>query len=171
LYLNLYLDPKASVGDRQVYLRYNANGDVEDVARIVGSTAEIRLSALLEFLAAKQMHLGLFFDAIAENTATLEELGISREPINEKKEDLFYVVEFGNGAISSSRQSFSRLIGKTLIRCPKRISVAPWSGRKKEKYCDFIIGDDGRGNPIMHTCDPDKLANYFGKNPQAPHYL
>jgi hypothetical protein len=134
-------------------------------------TLKFASRALLPFLAAKQMHLGLFFNAIAENTATLEELGISREPINKKKRDLFYVVEFGDGKISSSRQSFSRLIGKTLIRCPKRISVAPWSGRKKEIYCDFIIGDDGRGNPIMHTCDPEKLANYFGKNPEAPHYL
>ncbi len=171
LYLNLYLDPKASVGDRQIYLRYNANGDVEEVIHIAGSTAEIRLSALLEFLAAKQMHLGLFFAAIAENMATLEELRVPRESISEKKGDLFYVVEFGDGGISSSRQSFSRLIGKTLIRCPGRASVAPWSGRKKEKYCDFIIGDDGRGNPIMHTCDPEKLANYFGKNPKSPHYL
>jgi hypothetical protein len=23
----------------------------------------------------------------------------------------------------------------------------------------------------MHTCNPDELANYFGKNPDAPHYL
>jgi hypothetical protein len=171
LYSNLYLDPKASVGGRQIYSRYTPNGDVEEVIRITGLDAEIRLSALLPFLAAKQMHLGLFFDAIAENAATLEELGIQRETISEKKGDLFYVVEFGEGGISSSRQSFSRLIGKTLIRCPKRVSVAPWSGRKKENYCDFIIGDDGRGNPIMHTCDPEKLANNFGKNPQARHYL
>lgn len=171
LYSNLYLDPKASVGGRQIYSRYTPNGDVEEVVRINDLDAEIRLSALLPFLAAKQMHLGLFFDAIAENTATLEELGIPRETISQKKGDLFYLVEFGDGGISSSRQSFSRLIGKMLIRCPKRVSVAPWSGRKKEKYCDFIIGDDGRGNRIMHTCDPDKLANYFGKNLKASHYL
>ena len=150
LYSNLYLDPKTSLGDRQIYLRYTPNGDVEEVIRIAGLDAEIRLSALLPLLAAKQMHLGLFFDAIAENKATVEELGIQREPISEKKGDLFYVVEFGDGGISSSRQSFSRLIGKTLIRCPKRASVAPWSGRQKENYCDFIIGDDGRG--ILRSC-------------------
>ena len=27
------------------------------------------------------------------------------------------------------------------------------------------------GKPVRHTCDPDKLANYFGKNPDAPHYF
>jgi hypothetical protein len=171
LYSNLYLNPKASVGDQQVFVRYNTNGDVEEVARINGLDAEIRLSAMLPFLAAKQMHLGLFFDAIAENTATLQELGFKNGEITERKGDLIYALSFGEGGISSSRQSFSRLIGKTLIRCPKRVTAAPYAGRKKENYCDFITGDDGRGNPIMHTCDPDKLANYFGKNPNAPHYL
>ena len=171
LYSNLYLDPKKSVGDGQVYSRYNLNGDVEEAVRTNGLDAEIRLSALLPFLAAKQVHLGLFFDAIAESMATLEQLGIPREAIREKKGDLFYSLCFGDGGISGSRQAFSRLIGKTLIRCPKRASVASYSSRKQERYCDFIIGDDGRGEPIRHTCDPDKLANYFGKNPDAPHYL
>jgi hypothetical protein len=35
--------------------------------------------------------------------------------------------------------------------------------RPKEKYC--------KGKPVSHTCDHEKLANYFGKNPDAPHYL
>ena len=171
LYSNLYLDPKASVSNRQVYLKYNANGDVEEVVRINGMDAEIRLSALLPFLAAKQVHLGLFFDAIAESTSTLQQLGFTAGEKTERKGDLICALGFGDSTFSSSRNAFSRLIGKTLIRCSKRSSVAPYSGRKKENYCDFIIGDDGRGNHITHTCDPDKLANYFGKNPDAPHYL
>jgi len=171
LFSNLYLDPKASSADRQVYLRYNPNGDVEEVVRINGLDADVRLSAVLPFLAAKQVHLGLFFDGIAENATTLKELGIRGDEINEKKGDLFYSIYFRDGGISGSRQAFSRLLGKTLIRCPKRASVAPYSSRKKEKFADFIIGDDGSGKPIRHTCDPEKLANYFGKNPDAPHYL
>src|SRR5262249_48939339 len=129
------------------------------------------LSALLPFLAAKQMNPGLFFDAIAESTTSLQELGLKKGETTERKGDLICALGFGDGGISSSRSSFSRFIGKTLIRCPKRITAAPYAGRKKEKYCDFIIGDDGRGNPIMHTCHPDNLANYFGKNPDTPHYL
>ena len=171
LFLNLYLDPKAGGNDCQVYLRYNQNGDVEEVVRIAGREAEIRLSALLPFLAAKQMHLGLFFNAIAESTATLQELGYKRGETTERNGDLIYALGFGEDGISSSRQAFSRFIGKTLVRCPKRSSVAPYSARKKENYCDFIIGQDGRGNAITHTCDPDKLANFIGKNPRAPHYL
>lgn len=37
-------------------------------------------------------------------------------------------------------------------------------------YQDFIIGGD-IDDPEMFSCDPDLLANYFGANPDAPHYL
>lgn len=40
-----------------------------------------------------------------------------------------------------------------------------------ENYQEFIIDTEATGKPVRHTCDPDKLANYFGKNPDAPHYL
>ena len=42
---------------------------------------------------------------------------------------------------------------------------------KQKKYLEFIIGEDKYGRPIEYTCDPDKLADYIGKNPGAPHYL
>jgi len=38
-------------------------------------------------------------------------------------------------------------------------------------YPEFIIGEDEYGKPVKYTCDPDRLANYFGKNSDAPHYL
>ena len=40
-----------------------------------------------------------------------------------------------------------------------------------ENHQEFIIGADAHGKAIKHTCNPDKLANYFGKNPGSPHYL
>jgi hypothetical protein len=36
---------------------------------------------------------------------------------------------------------------------------------------NFIIGEDEDGDLIEHTSDPHVLANYFGANPVAPHYL
>jgi hypothetical protein len=53
LYSNLYLDPKASVGGRQIYSRYTPNGDVEEVVRINGLDAEIRLSGVVALLSSK----------------------------------------------------------------------------------------------------------------------
>ena len=39
------------------------------------------------------------------------------------------------------------------------------------RYIDFKIGISPTGVPIMHTCDPKRLANFFGANPGAPQFL
>lgn len=42
----------------------------------------------------------------------------------------------------------------------------------KEKYEEFIYGIDAMtGRDMKFTCDENKLANYFGANPDAPHFL
>jgi len=41
----------------------------------------------------------------------------------------------------------------------------------KIKYKRFIIGKDSKGKVIEFTCDEKKLSNYFGLNPNAPHFL
>jgi hypothetical protein len=43
--------------------------------------------------------------------------------------------------------------------------------RRRRSHVEFIIGIDKDGKEVSHSCDPEKLANYFGKNPDAPHYL
>ena len=40
-----------------------------------------------------------------------------------------------------------------------------------EKYPEFIISELPDGSYERFTCDESKLANYFGANPDAPHYL
>ena len=40
-----------------------------------------------------------------------------------------------------------------------------------KKYESFIIEKDENGEDVVFTSNPDQLANYFGKNPDAPHYL
>ncbi len=40
-----------------------------------------------------------------------------------------------------------------------------------ERYADFKIGVSPTGAPIMYTCEPKRLANFFGANPGAPQFL
>ena len=40
-----------------------------------------------------------------------------------------------------------------------------------ERYADFKIGISPTGVPIMHTCNPKRLANFFGANPGVPQFL
>ena len=40
-----------------------------------------------------------------------------------------------------------------------------------ERYADFKIGVSPTGAPIMYTCEPKRLANFFGANPGVPQFL
>jgi hypothetical protein len=33
------------------------------------------------------------------------------------------------------------------------------------------VSEDEVGRPIRHTCDPEQLADYFGKNPASANYM
>lgn len=46
-----------------------------------------------------------------------------------------------------------------------------WPYDKEKEYEEYIIGVDEDGAEIKYNSDPDKLSNYFGANPEAPHYL
>lgn len=70
-------------------------------------------------------------------------------------------------------KAFSRLVGKKIV-CPPSViqcGVWPYDEEQQAQFADFITGIDERGNPVTHSCDPDGLANYFGANEHAPHYL
>jgi hypothetical protein len=70
------------------------------------------------------------------------------------------------------KTALSRLLGKTLVTGLAGRPNPAWLDYGAETYPDFLIGvDPESGQPTSFTCDPDELANYFGKNPGAPHYL
>ena len=47
-----------------------------------------------------------------------------------------------------------------------------WPYDKREgEFIDFIIEETADGEMISFSCNPEKLANNFGANPQAPNYL
>lgn len=66
----------------------------------------------------------------------------------------------------------SRFLGKRIIKALPKEKIRIWTYENEPKnYEYFIIGLDEDGDPITHSSDPDKLANYFGANPEAPDYL
>ncbi|MDF0515564.1 hypothetical protein PX701_18205 [Agromyces sp. H3Y2-19a] len=68
--------------------------------------------------------------------------------------------------------ALSRLLGKNIITGIPGRPVPAWLDYGDHDYEDFIIGvNDETGALISFTCDPDKVSNYFGKNPDAPNYL
>lgn len=66
----------------------------------------------------------------------------------------------------------SRLLGKHIVTGIDEGPLPAWLDYRSEDYESFVIRiDPATGREISFTSDPDQLSNYFGKNPDAPHYL
>lgn len=158
LYLGLYNDTENSK-----YVVDDGNGKLIDVIRYSKTEITIRPSFLKAFMSAKQMNLLLFFESTFHFNDDFEKEEII------KNENIRYDKYSGNSYVKGY-QNFTRVVGKKLFKCNELTeeNASPFS--LEEEYESFIIdGDDHE--PIYHSCDPSLLANYFGANPDAPHFL
>jgi hypothetical protein len=154
------------------YIRILDSGEEEVVAEVTEPSVRIRTRALRQFLAAKGMHLLLFFDIVVQGNVKLEEIEPEARAAKHASKTACFAFNVAAERSTFSGQPFSRLVGKKAIPpLPiEQSGIWPYDERKRE-YAEFIIGLDANGNPIQHTCDPEKLANYFGKNADAPNFL
>ncbi len=166
LYHNLYPDPA-----RKRFLHFNRDGDESEAARYTDDVFEIRTDLLLRFCASKQMALGIFVDSFRYSPHALQELGLAetRSPVSGGS--FIYNIAFIPDTFSLEKKfkTLGGVLGKKFI-LPGPMPTED-GDESPEVYQEFMIGSDAHGKPNKHTCDPDKLADYFGKNPDAPHYL
>lgn len=169
LFHGLYHDRKE---DR--YYKIDDAGNEELIAVVEPRCIKVRLKEITQFLAVKEMHLAVFFDCKEYSAYSLQTLGLQKGGRVQRDGLMRWDLYYGDfsGAING-HNTFSRLIGKRLIEpLPKEKSGFWGFAEKGQKKCvNFIIGVDKEGNEVLHTSDPDRLANYFGANPDAPHYL
>ncbi len=169
LFHNLWEDKS-----RGVFYRIADDGSEEIVVTIAGSRVEVRWRELREFLAVKEMHLALYFDAFEYSESTLTELGFDSPSSDEIKGPLSsFDLHIGpwNHFTDDNRKTMARLLGKRFLE-PMDRSRVPFLGyREQPDFPEFVLSVDEDDNPIKFSCNPDLLANYFGANPNAPHYL
>jgi hypothetical protein len=165
IFYNLWFDHRTNQ-----YLAILADGTEHVVARITKTACSVRGDCLREFLAAKRFTLVIYFDEVRRSTEKLESLGLS------KRNDVFsdskwhYCLDIGSDERSSKYNSIGRLCGKRFISA-SRDYRSSFDKDLWGDYLEFIIGTDANGQPIVCSCDPDKLQNLFGANPNAHHYL
>ncbi len=155
------------------YYKIDDSGTEHLVAIVEPHRVQIRLKEIRQFLAIKEMHLAIQFDCREHSQHSLEELGLKAGGEDKRDGLLCWGLHFGDGDGITSFKSFSRLLGKRLIPPLPKEKSDFWGFAEEQprQYVDFIIGTDDDGNEMMHTSDPDHLANYFGANPGSPHYL
>ena len=166
LYHNLYPDP-----GRRRFIHIDRNGDESEAARYGENLMEVRTDLLRRFCAAKQMALAIFVESFRYSHYTLADLGLTetrtvdagdyyRFPLAIVPDDFSFKKKF---------ETCSLVVGGKKYVLPNPIPLD--NERNEEFFQEFIIGVDSTGKPRRHTCDPDRLANYFGANPDAPQYL
>jgi hypothetical protein len=153
LFHNLYFDAKNSK-----YVKIRDDGSEHDVIRIQQGTTSIRVVEIKQFLAIKEMRLGLFFDLHQHypDTAGLASAKSATIVRTEHTDDLVYTSVIGGDAFGKG--SFVRMFGKSLIRGfdKKDSDVWPYNEHEDEQpeYVNFVIGVDERGREQTLPCDP-----------------
>ncbi len=161
---NLYHD---RANDR--YLHINDRGNESLAIESTLNRVRIKTRLLRQYMAARQWALAIYFDHRANasvNTAAAKAAHPNATIAKKDRRYDFYIDEIAG-------RTFSRLIGKKIILPPpiSESGVWPFTEARRFKHAEFIVGIDDTGTPVLHNCDPNSLANYFGANEGAPHYL
>ena len=126
---------------------------------------------LKTYLTLKNKVMILHVDSRCTNLDNTEKIQEDFLSYRDPKGILFYTLRIGNSFIGFEKENHSIIYAKKVITGCDLKNCNIWPYNQKNTYIDFVIGLDENGNEIKYTCDPDKLRNYFGANPLAPHYL
>ncbi len=166
LFHKLYHDRK-----KDKYIKIDEAGNEDLVAIVEANRVQIRLKEIRQFLAIKEMYLSIQFDCREHSKYALQELGLEEGESKHRDGLVCWARTHVDSSLGNCR-SFSTLSGKRLVRPLAKSKSGLWGFAEEQKeYAEFIIDVDENGDEIIHTSDPDALANNFGANPDAPHFL
>lgn len=151
--------------EHERYATTNEVGDIVTVAAWKDGALLIRKSYLRRYQAARQLFLSLQVCFTQHRDGAIDEVSLQLATDTER---LSY--HTGNSSLDRDRH-FARLIGKRVIAPPPFEKAGVWPFEPPKEYEEFIFDVDEEGEALRHTADPAHLANNFGANPGAAHYL
>jgi len=165
---NLYFDTSKSR-----YVKIYDDGREEEVVLISENEIKVKLKHMKQFLAFKEMCLGMYFETTRFIDVNTEDIGLQKEGADfDQREGLYHFgFWYRNERFFNANKAFSRLLGKKVIIGMRKEDTEIYPFEEERKYQEFIIGQDENGKNVVFTCNPDKLANFFGKNPEAPQFV
>lgn len=167
LLMGLWQDPTSGN-----YYEIKEDGSKEESIRVNEGRVEIHTALLRRYQAARQLDLLLFTTSTVSVTTD--------EPLSS-----FTNLEIPEFVDSDNHTIVSRVIRKSLFSDKKEIisgldvkkilpppsrekcGLWPWGRGDSGKWGEFIIGENGDGELVCHTCEPSRLAERGG-NPGAP---
>ena len=139
----------------------------EKVIKIIDNKdreVKIKKKYLKEFLYIKKMWLCIQFDNRRWITTELDQK--ITESFCSGNGEYLYSLNSGNTDYED-KKTFIRFIGRKFIKY-KNTDFLHYEQEEKYEEFSFI---DGNGEEESWTCEKDKLADFSGKNPEAPDYL
>ena len=169
LLMELWRDPKSGN-----YFQVKDDGSKEPAIRFDKQKVDVRTPILKQYLAARQLDAVLFVDSVTSVPTTIPSKTFEHLEIEDCSNGICACLARNIDELSVGKhQVFSRVLAKRILLAPPQetCGIWPWDETPSEDYPEFIVGEDEAGVQIKFTCNPDLLANYFGANPDAPHYL
>lgn len=165
LYYNLIERKNNEITD---FIHINEDGDEVKIVSIAKDNISVKINFLFQFLYEKDCSLVIFFDLMRFTTLTLQELNLNvkREEVNNAYEIYFHLIE--NSDFHPNKAQ-SWILGKLILRVPEKFIQSHLNTKKQ--YTDYLININEFGIEEFSTCNEEFLANYYGKNEGAHHYL
>jgi hypothetical protein len=165
LLMNLWEDKET--GD---YYSINDDGTKALAVEVKARQVRVRTSLLRRYQAARQLDVLLFCDSVRSVRGDFSSIDFEELIEKDHLVNADTVVHLGIGEYEKSHV-FSRFLSTRVLTPPRQQESGIWPWEPPEEYPEFIIGEKDNGSPLLYTCNPDLLSNYFGKNPDAPHYM
>ena len=150
------------------YKKLYDDGTVEVACEVSDTFVRVRTKLLRQFQAAAQVVLVRYIDSLVATARFCDDPGLGQDFEGDD-----HRLRLTVGGKSRTGGWSSLLIGKKLILPPpiSECGQGPFESREDADYPEFVVGETPVGEPVKSTCDPDKLGNYFGSNPDAFDYV
>lgn len=163
LFHNLHYDPASNT-----YMKMNDDGTQTLAVKFTGNRMAVRTFLLKQYIAARQIDLLLFIDSIVYSSERAEMMATGRFAAANFNARLdYFKARFSSSGDYGSRYCATKVIPPGPV---ETCGIWPYE-EEDDHFPGFVIGEDDHGRQVRFTCNPDLLANYFGKNPDEPHYL
>ena len=160
LFHNLWWD-----NERHVLMKAREDGTSEVAVEVSDDEVRVKTKLLRQYQAARQLDLLLFIDSVRHANSA----GVTLPAEENWVSDELCATRYPNAIPSPP---ITRYLATRVIPPPpvERSGIWPYE-EVDDHFPDFVIGYDDEGEELRHSCNPNALANYFGANPGAPHYL
>ncbi len=166
LYHNLWVNDAGTE-----FIKVNDDGSEDLAAEIGPASVRVRTKFIRQFQAGKQLDLVLRISSHQYVDDPDEIIPLLEIAVPKSRDDMSLSIHMSDAW--GRQRPCSVLDGRKILEAPPRekAGIPPFDTQTPETYHEFIIDEDADGEPIRHTCEPEQLADYFGKNPDVPHYL